>query len=81
MEQHPYVEICIMGKGATWLRLNGKAVFVDDATVKKEIFDMAANVRNIYKTPDNPTLVVFYLENARAVIAGLNGEPPQNFVL
>jgi uncharacterized pyridoxamine 5'-phosphate oxidase family protein len=81
MEKHPYVEVCIMGKGGSWIRLNGKAVFVEDMALKKEIFDMAANVRNIYKTPENPTLVIFYIENARAVIASLSGEPPKNFTL
>jgi uncharacterized pyridoxamine 5'-phosphate oxidase family protein len=54
---------------------------VEDLGLKKEIFDMAANVRNIYKTPDNPTLALFCLEDAGAVMASLNGEPPKELAL
>jgi uncharacterized pyridoxamine 5'-phosphate oxidase family protein len=81
MQNHPNVEFCIMGKGGTWIRLKGRASFVEDMGLKKEIFDMAANVRNIYKTPDNPDLVVFCLENAGAVIASLSGGPPKELAL
>ncbi|MDR2516467.1 MAG: pyridoxamine 5'-phosphate oxidase family protein [Spirochaetaceae bacterium] len=78
MRHHREVELCIMGTGAAWIRLKGSVVFVDDMALKKEIFDMAANVRNIYKTPGNPALVIFFLENARAVMTSLGGEPPKD---
>jgi uncharacterized pyridoxamine 5'-phosphate oxidase family protein len=81
MQNHPNVEFCIMGKGGAWIRLKGRVSFVEDMGLKKEIFDMAANVRNIYKTADNPTLVVFCLENGGAVIASLSGEPPKELAL
>jgi uncharacterized pyridoxamine 5'-phosphate oxidase family protein len=81
MRNHPNVEFCVMGKGGAWIRLKGRVSFVEDGGLKKEIFDMAANVRNIYKTPDNPALVVFCLENAGAVIADLSGEQPKELAL
>lgn len=36
-------------------------------------------VKNNYQTPDNPIFEVFYLADAKAVIADFSGNPPREF--
>lgn len=81
MQQHPGVEFCASGANFSWLRLSGKAVFSKDLTVKARIQGASPLVKSIYKTPDNPSFEVFYLESATATIADFSGNPPQTFRL
>ena len=64
MQKHPYVEFCASGENFSWLRLNGKVVFSKDLGLKARIQDASPIVKSIYKTPDNPTFEVFYLDGA-----------------
>ncbi len=81
MQKHPYVEFCASGENFSWLRLNGKVVFSKDLGLKARIQDASPIVKSIYKTPDNPTFEVFYLDAAVATIADFSGNPPQTFRL
>lgn len=36
-------------------------------------------VKGNYETPNNPKFEVFYLENAKAVIADFSGNPPREY--
>ena len=38
-------------------------------------------VKGQYETVSNPIFEVFYLENAKAVIADFSGNPPKEYVL
>lgn len=80
MQQNPYIEVCISNANYTWIRLSGKAVFVNNMAVKE---DMMAKpmIKGQYQTADNPSLEVFYLENAHAVIADMSGNPPKVYSL
>ena len=78
---NPNVEICTSSAKYAWIRLSGKVVFSKDLNIKKEIIDRNELIRSIYKTPDDPVFEIFYLENAKAVIADLSGEPPRFFFL
>ena len=80
MQANPNVEICISTPTFQWIRLNGRAVFVDDKAIKAAALENPI-VKNNYQTPDNPTFEVFYLEGAHAVIADFSGNPPQEFDL
>ncbi|MBC5580075.1 pyridoxamine 5'-phosphate oxidase family protein [Anaerofilum sp. BX8] len=78
MQANPYVEVSVSSPAYAWIRLSGKAVFVDDPAVKEGCM---ANpiVKSQYGAADNPIFTVFYLENAHAVIADFSGDPPQEF--
>lgn len=44
------------------LSLNGRAVFVDDMSLKRRALDEYPLIRDIFKTPDNPVFKMFYIE-------------------
>lgn len=81
IQQQPFVEICASGALSSWLRLSGKAVFVEDLGVKTRIQESSSMVKAKYKTPDNPTFEAFYLEGAEATIADFSGNPPKTYRL
>lgn len=76
MQENPNIEICISSPEYQWLRISGKAVFVDDRKIKAAALENPI-VKGNYETPDNPVFEVFYLENAHAVLADFSGNPPQ----
>jgi uncharacterized pyridoxamine 5'-phosphate oxidase family protein len=46
------------------LSVNGKAVFVDDLTLKTRALDENPPIKGIYNTPDNPVFKIFYIDVA-----------------
>ena len=42
--------------------ISGKAVFVDDLSLKARILEDNPLIRSIYKSPDNPAFAVFYID-------------------
>lgn len=80
MQENPNIEICISSPEYQWIRISGKAVFVDDYAIKEAALENPI-VKGNYQTPDNPTFEVFYLENAHAVLADFSGNPPQEIDL
>jgi uncharacterized pyridoxamine 5'-phosphate oxidase family protein len=81
IQKHPYVEFCASGENFSWLRLSGRVVFSKDLKLKAKVQEISPVVKSIYKTPDNPTFEIFYLEGAAATIADFSGNPPQTFRL
>ena len=81
IQAQPFVELCASGEGFSWLRLNGKAVFSQDLTIKEKVQEVSPLVKSIYQTPDNPEFEVFYLGEAVATISDFSGNPPQTFEL
>lgn len=71
---NPKCEICAL-KGEEWLRLCGKAVFVDDKAAKEAMFVADSALDAIYGTPENPEYVVFYLDGLTALLYPEEGEP------
>jgi len=80
MQENPNIEICISSPEYQWIRISGKAVFVDDHAIKAAALENPI-VKGNYGTPENPVFEVFYLENAHAVIADFSGNPPQEIDL
>lgn len=78
---HPWVELCACGEGTSWIRLSGRAIFVDDPTIRAMVFGVSPLVQNIYKSSENPIFEVFYLEDMEATIADLTGNPLQKITL
>ena len=63
-----------------WLRLSGEAVF-SDSMAAKELCLQNPIVRSQYGDASNPIFTVFWLRDARAVIADFSGEPPRTYTL
>lgn len=78
LRANPYVQISVSSPAYQWIRLSGKAVFVDDKSIKEAAMENPI-VKGIYHTADNPTFEVFYLEDAHGVIADFSGNPPYEF--
>lgn len=80
MQENPNIEVCISSPQYQWIRISGKAVFVNDPVIKAAALENPI-VKANYETPENPAFEVFYLENAHAVIADFSGNPPQEIDL
>lgn len=80
LQANPAVELSVSSPAYAWIRLNGKAVFEDNRSVKEGCMNNPI-VKGQYQTADNPIFEVFYLENAHAVIADFSGNPPKEYDL
>ena len=78
MLETPYVEVSVSNPSYAWIRLNGKAVFENNMAVK-EICMNNPIVKGQYETAENPIFEVFYLAEAKAVIADFSGNPPKEY--
>lgn len=80
LQQNPWVEVTVSSPEFVWLRLSGKAVFVDNRSVKEGCMNNPI-VKGQYQSADNPIFEVFYLAEAHAVIADFSGNPPREYDL
>lgn len=80
MQAHPYVELSVSSPSYAWIRLSGKAVFENNMAAK-EMCMANPIVKGQYGDASNPIFEVFYLAEARAVIADFSGNPPQEYTL
>ena len=76
MQEHPYVELSVSSPSYAWIRLSGKAVFENNMAAK-EMCMANPIVKGQYGDASNPIFEVFYLAEARAVIADFSATPPQ----
>ena len=81
MQKNPYVELCASSADSRWIRMSGKAAFSGDRAVKEQIIEGNPLVKSIYKSADNPDFLIFYLDDAKAVISDFSGNPPEEFEL
>lgn len=80
MKENPYVEVSISSPTYAWIRFSGKAVFENNMAVKEGCMNNPI-VKGQYNTADNPIFEVFYLADAKAVIADFSGNPPAEYTL
>lgn len=80
LQQNPWVEVTVSSSEFVWLRLSGKAVFVDNRSVKEGCMNNPI-VKGQYQSADNPIFEVFYLTEVHAVIADFSGNPPREYDL
>ena len=78
LQTNPYVQLSVSSPTFQWIRLSGKAVFVDDMAIKEAALENPI-VKGNYQTAENPAFAVFYLEDAHGVIADFSGNPPYEF--
>jgi uncharacterized pyridoxamine 5'-phosphate oxidase family protein len=82
IKKQPYVEFCACGENFSWLRLSGKGVFSEDLAIKSRISEeVIPLIKSIYKTPDNPAFVLFYLDEAVVTISDLSSNPSKTLKL
>lgn len=80
MQANANVELSVSSPSYAWIRLNGKAVFENNMAVKEGCMNNPI-VKGQYQTAYNPIFEVFYLEDAKAVIADFSGNPPAEYIL
>lgn len=81
MKYNPSIELSSSSPESVWIRIRGRVNFADNPELKKRILDENPLVQSIYKTPDNPDFVIFYLADGSAVIEDLSGSPPKTFAI
>ena len=81
MQGNPYVQVCVSTPKFEWIRLSGKAVFKNDMDIKEKVIEASPLVKNLYESASNPIFEVFYLDEAKAVIADFSGNPPKEYSL
>lgn len=80
MMANPYVEVSVSSPDYAWLRIAGRAVFVNNMEVKEGCMAYPL-IKGLYQNADNPIFEVFYLADAHAVIADFSGNPPKEYDL
>lgn len=80
MQANPWIELSVSSPSYAWIRLNGKAVFENNMPIKEACLGNPI-VKSQYQSADNPIFEVFYLADAKAVIADFSGNPPKQFTL
>jgi Uncharacterized conserved protein len=78
MQANPYVEVSVSSPEFAWLRMNGKAVFENNKSIKESCLNNPI-VKQQYETPDNPIFEVFYLADGKATLADFSGNPPVEY--
>ncbi len=72
---NPAVELATTSAENAWLRLTGTAIFEDNTEVKQLCLQYPI-MEQIYQSPDNPLLAVFYIAQGTAAIDDFSGNPP-----
>ena len=49
--------------------------------IKEKVIEASPLVKNLYENASNPIFEVFYLDEAKAVIADFSGNPPKEYSL
>jgi uncharacterized pyridoxamine 5'-phosphate oxidase family protein len=78
MRANPYIQITTSSPTYQWIRLSGKAVFVDDKAIKETALENPI-VKGNYQTADNPAFEVFYLEDAHGLSLTFPATLPTSF--
>lgn len=74
----PFIEFTVTDKDMRWLRINGEITFDEDIRCREKCFANYPMLKDIYQSPDNPLIKVFYLEHGSASINSMTG-PPKAF--
>ena len=74
MQANPLVEIAACKPNAEWLRYTGRAVFETDPKYASAALDAMPDLKKIYNDETGHKLMMFHLEDAKAVVIQLMGE-------
>ena len=63
LKANPNVSFCVSSSDFNpVMSVNGKAVFVNDLMLKNRALDENPQIKNIYKSGDNPAFEMFYID-------------------
>jgi len=62
LQANPNASFCSIGNFTPVLSVNGKAVFVEDITLKTRALEENPMIKTIYNSPDNPIFKIFYID-------------------
>lgn len=74
MQADPLVEICACKPNGEWLRYTGRAVFETDPKYAEAALEAMPNLKDIYNEKTGHKLMMFHLEDAKAVVIQVMGE-------
>lgn len=80
LQNVPYLELSA-STADKWLRISGKAEWVDGRQARQSAINSIPIVKSIYHNADNAELKVFYVAEAVATITDFSGAPPKVFKL
>ena len=75
LKANPHVSFCVAGDFSPVVSINGKAVFVDDMTLKTRAFDENPLLKTIYNSPENPVFMLFYIDVEEVSTFGFSEGP------
>ena len=79
LQKNPAIEFTSSSQAYVTVRVRGEVKFSKDLDIKKKIIEYSPIVKSVYKTPENPTFEIFYLEHGKAIISDFSGQPPKTF--
>lgn len=68
------IEICVMGKDGTWLRVEGKAIHDERREARVQMMDENPSLSKMYSVDDN-LMEVLYLQDATATFYSFTNAP------
>ena len=74
LKANPLCEIAACKPDGHWLRYTGKAVFETDQKYAEAVLEGAPHLRNIYNDETGNKMMMFRLEDAKAVVIAVMGE-------
>lgn len=74
IQKNPKVEICGMGKGGSWLRIEANCFADERKEAKEKMLSDNPGLKNMYSVDDGK-FEVLYLKDATATFASMKGEP------
>ena len=76
LQQNPDIEISVMGKNDTWLRIRGRIAFDETREAKAQAFEQSPNLLRIHpKGADDEIFVTFYFTEATATLFSFTAAP------
>lgn len=74
MQKNPKVEICAMGQGGTWMRVEATVIRDDRIEARQHMLDANPSLKNMYAADDG-NCEVLYLKDAAATIYSFTDKP------
>lgn len=74
LKVNPRFELSVSNDKGQWLRLAGKAVFVEvTPELKAKAFEILPMLKDIYNNPNGPKFALFYAAEPVAILADMQG--------
>lgn len=74
LQNNPHIEISSFNNtNFSWIRIHGVVKWLDDVNAKKKVFEIQPHLAEIFKSPENPILKIFYIEGQVDFYGGSGG--------